>query len=90
MAILAVPFRNYSTTDTRPDQGSRLYMTGRYMYHCHILEHEDHEMMRIFVVMPPEVIDHMHGAGGEMREMSGEGGDASYARGWYMEPDVDG
>jgi FtsP/CotA-like multicopper oxidase with cupredoxin domain len=26
--------------------------TGRYMYHCHILEHEDHDMMRPFVVMP--------------------------------------
>lgn len=30
--------------------------TGRYMYHCHILEHEDHEMMRPFVVMPAEVL----------------------------------
>jgi FtsP/CotA-like multicopper oxidase with cupredoxin domain len=26
--------------------------TGRYMYHCHILEHEGHDMMRPFVVMP--------------------------------------
>lgn len=27
---------------------------GRYPYHCHILEHEDHEMMRQFqVVLPP-------------------------------------
>lgn len=25
---------------------------GRYMYHCHILEHEDHDMMRPFVVVP--------------------------------------
>src|SRR6202007_2023259 len=24
---------------------------GRYMYHCHILEHEDADMMRPFVVM---------------------------------------
>jgi len=24
--------------------------TGRYMYHCHILEHEDHDMMRPFIV----------------------------------------
>jgi hypothetical protein len=22
------------------------------MYHCHILEHEDHDMMRPFIVMP--------------------------------------
>lgn len=26
--------------------------TGRYMYHCHMLEHEDMDMMRPFVVMP--------------------------------------
>ena len=26
---------------------------GRYMVHCHILEHEDSDMMRPFVVMPP-------------------------------------
>ena len=24
---------------------------GRYVYHCHLLEHEDHDMMRQFVVM---------------------------------------
>jgi o-aminophenol oxidase len=29
---------------------------GRYMYHCHILEHEDEGMMRTFVVMPEEVM----------------------------------
>jgi FtsP/CotA-like multicopper oxidase with cupredoxin domain len=34
--------------------------TGRYMYHCHLLEHEDHEMMRPFVVMPAEAIAAMH------------------------------
>ncbi len=26
--------------------------TGRFSYHCHILEHEDHEMMRQFEVVP--------------------------------------
>lgn len=30
--------------------------TGEFMYHCHILEHEDHSMMRPFVVMPEEVL----------------------------------
>lgn len=30
---------------------------GRYVYHCHILEHEDEGMMRTFVVMPKEVMD---------------------------------
>jgi FtsP/CotA-like multicopper oxidase with cupredoxin domain len=37
--------------------------SGRYMYHCHILEHEDEGMMRTFVVMPEEVMaldPHMH------------------------------
>ena len=27
-------------------------MPGRYVWHCHILEHEDHEMMRPFLVEP--------------------------------------
>ena len=30
--------------------------TGRYMYHCHLLEHEDHDMMRPFVVMPAQAL----------------------------------
>lgn len=25
---------------------------GQFMYHCHILEHEDHDMMRAFIVIP--------------------------------------
>jgi len=28
-------------------------LPGRYVWHCHILSHEDHEMMRPFEVMPP-------------------------------------
>lgn len=28
--------------------------TGRYVYHCHILEHEDHDMMRPFEVVAPD------------------------------------
>ncbi|MGH2942886.1 MAG: multicopper oxidase domain-containing protein, partial [Solirubrobacteraceae bacterium] len=34
----------------------RLRGTGRYVHHCHILEHEDEGMMRTFVVMPAEVM----------------------------------
>jgi o-aminophenol oxidase len=30
--------------------------SGRFMYHCHILEHEDEGMMRTFVVMPEQVM----------------------------------
>ena len=33
---------------------------GRYMYHCHILEHEDHDMMRPFVVVPGWLPRHAH------------------------------
>jgi len=33
--------------------------TGRYMYHCHILEHEDHDMMRPFIVMPAAALEAM-------------------------------
>jgi len=30
--------------------------SGRFMYHCHILEHEDEGMMGTFVVMPEEIM----------------------------------
>jgi spore coat protein A len=33
--------------------------SGRYMYHCHILEHEDRDMMRPFVTMSPELMPFM-------------------------------
>jgi FtsP/CotA-like multicopper oxidase with cupredoxin domain len=44
---------------------------GRYMYHCHILEHEDHDMMRPFVVMPAELMPFMdmHAGHGNMSDM---------------------
>jgi FtsP/CotA-like multicopper oxidase with cupredoxin domain len=39
--------------------------TGQFMYHCHILDHEDEGMMRPFVVHPPEVARfHVHPGGG--------------------------
>jgi len=28
---------------------------GRYVYHCHLLEHEDHDMMRQFIVTRDDV-----------------------------------
>ncbi|MEO5744384.1 MAG: multicopper oxidase domain-containing protein [Terracoccus sp.] len=34
---------------------------GRYMYHCHILEHEDTEMMRPFIVTPSDLMAFMGG-----------------------------
>ncbi|PGH48520.1 phenoxazinone synthase [Streptomyces sp. Ru87] len=37
---------------------------GRFMYHCHLLEHEDMGMMRPFTVMPPEVMKFDHGQPG--------------------------
>jgi len=38
--------------------------TGRFMYHCHILDHEDEGMMRAFVVMPMEAMKFEHGPHG--------------------------
>ncbi|MFE9694819.1 multicopper oxidase family protein [Micromonospora sp. NPDC005806] len=35
--------------------GQLAKQSGRVMYHCHILDHEDEGMMRPFVVMPPAV-----------------------------------
>ncbi|AHH96774.1 multicopper oxidase family protein [Kutzneria albida] len=37
--------------------------TGEFMYHCHILEHEDDMMMRPFVVVPADVLA-LHPMGG--------------------------
>ncbi|HEX6144971.1 MAG TPA: multicopper oxidase domain-containing protein, partial [Geminicoccaceae bacterium] len=40
-----------------PEQVTRIRATfnkaGRYVWHCHILSHEDHEMMRVLQVGPP-------------------------------------
>lgn len=36
---------------------------GSYMYHCHIPDHEDHTMMRPFVVLP--ALHAGHGPGGD-------------------------
>lgn len=41
----------------------RFDIPGRYVYHCHVLEHEDTEMMRPFVVAV------MHMDDGEMGPM---------------------
>ncbi|MEU5691816.1 multicopper oxidase domain-containing protein [Actinosynnema sp. NPDC020468] len=39
--------------------------TGNFMYHCHILDHEDEGMMRPFVVMPAQAARfHVHRFGG--------------------------
>jgi len=44
LAEIAVRFTTYS---------------GRYMYHCHILEHEDRDMMRPFVTMAAGLVPFM-------------------------------
>jgi spore coat protein A len=48
------------TVNSLPGYKTRVIMTfdsftGLYPYHCHILEHEDHEMMRQFEVLDPTV-----------------------------------
>lgn len=44
---------------------------GRFMYHCHLLEHEDMGMMRPFVVMPAEAMKFDHGGahGGDRKSV---------------------
>ena len=41
----------------------RFDIPGKYVYHCHVLEHEDHTMMRPFVVMVLPMDDGMAGMG---------------------------
>ena len=38
--------------------------SGSFMYHCHILDHEDHTMMRPFVVLPEGLMAFHRGHGG--------------------------
>ena len=54
-------------------------VSGSYMYHCHILDHEDHTMMRPFVVLPaPLLALHAgHGRGGDHGGHSGHSGHGS-------------
>jgi spore coat protein A len=40
---------------------------GRYPYHCHILEHEDHEMMRQFEVVLPPMFTEIQRLGSDIR-----------------------
>jgi spore coat protein A len=40
---------------------------GRYPYHCHIIEHEDHEMMRQFEVVPPPEFTSIRRLGGDIQ-----------------------
>ncbi len=42
---------------------------GRYVWHCHVLEHEDNEMMRPYDVLPPPATQ-PHGNVGESRPMA--------------------
>ena len=39
--------------------------TGSFMYHCHILDHENHTMMRPFTVLPKTIMAFhgVHGGG---------------------------
>jgi spore coat protein A, manganese oxidase len=44
------------TVRANPDQVTRIIMkfgpyTGLYVWHCHVLEHEDNEMMRPYIVI---------------------------------------
>ncbi len=57
---IAVPF---GVLDPATNTFAPTGLLGRYMYHCHILEHEDHDMMRHFWVAPQlitELMPHHH------------------------------
>ncbi|MDX2115135.1 MAG: DNRLRE domain-containing protein [Planctomycetota bacterium] len=56
------------TVKANPNQITRVIarfegFAGRYAYHCHVLEHEDHEMMRQFEVLcdPPMIVQQPQG-----------------------------
>lgn len=51
--------------------------TGRFMYHCHILEHEDMDMMRPMVVVPAMIkkfVSDMQMMAGDVPDMAGTAG----------------
>lgn len=56
---IAVPLGTIDTS-TNPATIKAEGFCGRYMYHCHILEHEDHDMMRPFLVLDKSIADLMH------------------------------
>lgn len=56
------------TVDAPPGYFTRViarfeHFTGLFAYHCHILEHEDHEMMRQFMVVPPRLLGDLNDDG---------------------------
>ncbi|ASO19805.1 Phenoxazinone synthase [Actinoalloteichus hoggarensis] len=58
--------------------------TGQYMYHCHLLEHEDMGMMRPFVVAPEPVVtlmEQLHGDHGPGDHGPGGHGSDDHTRG---------
>lgn len=79
--------RGKDTVQVDPDETVRIAVEfrdhlGKYPFHCHVLEHEDHEMMRPFEVVPPGEGDGADGAGGDdADEAAGEEGDGSAGEG---------
>ncbi|WP_329041623.1 multicopper oxidase domain-containing protein [Streptomyces sp. NBC_00178] len=57
--------------------------TGKVMYHCHILSHEDEGMMRPFVIMPPAVHE-IHAMSMGMNGAMGAGGKKGMHSGMTM------
>lgn len=57
MATYANPGSRANPNSNRGQETSWKASVDR--YHCHILEHEDHDMMRPFVVMPFELMPFM-------------------------------
>ncbi|MFE7749098.1 multicopper oxidase family protein [Streptomyces sp. NPDC057428] len=57
--------------------------TGKVMYHCHIMSHEDEGMMRPFVIMPPAVHE-IHAMSMAMNGAMGTGGTKGMHSGMTM------
>jgi spore coat protein A len=54
------------TVRTDPGMVTRIIIrfagyTGRYVWHCHLLEHEDNEMMRPYEVIAPKLANELTG-----------------------------
>ncbi|AGB15804.1 putative multicopper oxidase [Halovivax ruber XH-70] len=63
---IAVEFKNFA---------------GKYPFHCHILEHEEHDMMRMFEVVKGNSGDNGHGSGSDGEGKQGRGHGRGNGRG---------
>jgi hypothetical protein len=69
-----VPFNGLLDTAVVPVRGeitirlafTRPEIVGTFMYHCHVLRHEDRGMMQVIEVVDPKAVNHASNANGGM------------------------